>query len=469
MENQRVLSYFDEILKIPRPSYHEAAIADYLERFGTQRWLSVMRDSCNNVILKKVGNIQRPAVVLQSHSDMVWVTEQPVPPGNEIPNEVYIEDGIMRTKGTTLGADDGIGIAMILAILDEDDPDFPPIEAVFTANEEETMEGAMALQPSCLEGTCLINLDSEEEGVLTIGAAGGISSECIFPIHKRSSAFQHAVRIQVTGGKGGHSGLEIREKRENAIQLLVRVLRSLPQTGWELAKIEGGERSNAIPIDAAACINTDRPQDIRQAVAAFTAQRCSEWRNDEPELNIRVEAVSSAEQVYEAENAECICLLLENLPHGPRSQTKEFVCSSVNLALLWETEEELHVELSLRSSFASWYHDEVERIAHFTRFLGGSTIAKDEYAAWQYQVDSHLLSATQETYRQLFGKEALCENVHAGVECGIIMEQCPSIREAISFGPTIRNAHTIREELDVDSVGTVYCLLRETLHRLNSL
>lgn len=469
MESQRVLSYFDKILKIPRPSYHEAAIADYLERFGTQRGLSVMRDSYNNVILKKAGNIQSSAVILQAHSDMVWAAEQPVALGNEIPNEVYIEGGIMRTKGTPLGADDGIGIAMILAILDEDDPDLPPIEAVFTANEEETMEGAMALQPSCLNGAYLINLDSEEEGVLTIGAAGGISSECVFPIRKRASTFQHAVQIQVTGGKGGHSGLEIREKRENAIQLLVRVLRSLPQTGWELAKIEGGERSNAIPIGAVAYLNTDRPQDIQQSVAAFTAQRYSEWRNDEPELAIRVETSSPAEQVYEAESTEHICLMLENLPHGPRSQTKEFVCSSVNLALVWETDGELHVELSLRSSFESWYHDEVERIARLARFLGGSAIEKDEYAAWQYQVDSRLLSTTQEAYRQSFGKEAICENVHAGVECGIIMEHCPSIREAISFGPTIRNAHTIREELDIDSVGKVYRLLRETLHRLNSL
>lgn len=270
MESQRVLSYFDKILKIPRPSYHEDAIADYLERFGSQRGLSVMRDPYNNVILKKAGNIRSPAV-------------------------------------------------------------------------------------------------------------------------------------------------------------------------------------------------------IQQAVAAFTAQRYSEWRDDEPELTIRAETVSAAEQAYEAESSEHICLLLENLPHGPRSQTKEFVCSSVNLALLWETDGELHVELSLRSSFASWYHDEVERIARFARFLGGHAIKKDEYAAWQYQVDSRLLSTTQETYRQLFGKEAICENIHAGVECGIIMEQCSSIREAISFGPTIRSAHTIREELDIDSVGKVYRLLRETLHRLNSL
>ena len=308
MENQRILSYFDEILKIPRPSYHEAAIADYLERFGTQRGLSVMRDSCNNVILKKDGNLRSPTVVLQAHSDMVWAAEQPAPPGNEIPNKVYIEDGIMRAKGTTLGADDGIGVAMILAILDEDDPDLPPIEAVFTANEEETMEGAMALRPSCLDGTYLINLDSEIEGVLTIGAAGGISSECVLPICKSPSPVQHTVQSQVTGGKGGHSGLEIREKRENAIHLLVRVLRSLPRTGWELAGIRGGERSNAIPVGAVAHLNTDCPQDIRQAVANFTTQHHSEWRDDEPELTIRAEIASRMEQVYEAESAEQIFL-----------------------------------------------------------------------------------------------------------------------------------------------------------------
>ena len=468
MGSETVLSHFQELLNIPHPSYHEEKIADYLAQFGQQRGLTVLRDPYHNVILKKAGRPGAPCVVLQAHSDMVWVSDQAVAPGEELPRGVHVEGGRMRATGTSLGADDGIGVAMMLAVLEEHDPQLPPIEAVFTANEEETMEGAMMLQPSYLNGQYLINLDSEEEGVLTIGAAGGISCVCTLPIRKRASSFPHGILLQISGGKGGHSGLEIQEKRENAIKLLIRLLRSLPQADWELVKLEGGSRSNAIPTQGSAWLNTSHPQQIQQAVAEFVAQHCHEWNDEEPELAIQALASPAGETAYESEDAERVFLLLENLPHGVSSQTSEFVCSSVNLALLWETENEISAELSLRSSFASWYHDEVKRIARLTHFLEGSTMEKDEYAAWQYQTDSHLLRVMQDAYRQLFGTEAACENVHAGVECGIIMEQCPSIREAISIGPTILGAHTTQEELDVESVDKVYRLLVETLRKLNS-
>ena len=468
MGSEQVLSYFHEILKIPRPSYREGAIADYLEQFGRQRGLSVIRDPCNNVIIKKAGSSRVRPVVLQAHSDMVWVSDCAVPEGEEFPRGVHVENGMLRAEGTSLGADDGIGAAMMLAVLEEEDPQFPPVEAVFTANEEETMEGAMTLRPSYLSGEYLINLDSEEEGVLTIGAAGGISCVCTLPMGKRPSSLSHGMRLQISGGRGGHSGLEIQEKRENAIQLLVRILRNLPQSGWELVKLEGGSRSNAIPAQASALLNTSQPESVQQAVAEFIARHCHEWKDEEPGLEIQAIPAAPSEAAYAPEDTERICLLLENLPHGVSRQTPEFVCSSVNLAMLWEGEHEISAELSLRSSFASWYHDEAKRIARLTRFLGGSVIEKDEYAAWQYQKDSHLLQVMRDAYRQLFGKEAACENVHAGVECGIIMERCPSIREAISIGPTIHGAHTTGEELDIASVDRVYRLLCETLRKLNS-
>lgn len=406
-------------------------------------------------------------MVLQAHSDMVWVSETDTEPKRKIPGPLILKDGKMRAQGTTLGADDGIGVAMILAALEEENDFFPPLEAVFTANEEETMEGAMALRPTDLQGRYLINLDSEEEGVLTIGAAGGISSFCILPAKRKSSPFSHGLILRVSGGKGGHSGLEIHRKRMNAIQLLVRVLRQLPKEAWGLVRIQGGNRSNAIPSQAEAELHTDCPQTIREIVETFTAQCQSEWQDEEPALQIQLEEKPAAGTVYAGEDTERIFLLLENLPHGVRSQTEEFVCSSVNLALLRDTGKGIQVELTLRSSYASWYRQEVKRIARLAEALGGSAEEKEEYAAWQYQKDSRLLRLAQESYQSLFGKEALCENVHAGVECGIILEQCPSIQEALSIGPTIRHAHTVQEELDVNSVGQVYSLLREILIRVH--
>lgn len=466
MNTERVLTYFSELSCIPRLSGEEGQIADYLEARGRKMNLEVHRDAANNVILKKKGSRDNgPCVVLQSHSDMVFETTDDEWKGERVPKGIHIDNGKMKACGTTLGADNGIGMALMLALLEEEEAGFPKIEALFSANEEETMGGAYALKEDDLIGSCLINLDSEEEGVFTIGAAGGISVACTVPAKRRKTHFLNGLSIRVTGGLGGHSGLEIHRKRENAIQLLVRILQSLPKEDFELSFLQGGTRSNAIPECAEAKINTEQVNELQQKVKDFYEFCRCEWSDEEINLTIEAEVIPANERVYE--EPERLLVFLESLPHGVYSRTHETIFSSINLALLKEVEDEIFVELTLRSSYKSWYRDEAKRIGRLATSFGGHSEERDEYPAWMCQKNSELLNCFQKSYRELFRRDAISENIHAGVECGIIMENCPSIADAISIGPTIHGAHTVNEELDIESVYRVYLLLKNVLRKLN--
>lgn len=473
-EGQHVLACFREIAKIPRPSYEEEKVADYLEAQGKRLGLDVFRDGHNNVILRQ-GKKEKgcPSVILQAHTDMVWETESPQAEGEKIPYGIHEEGGYMRASGTTLGADDGIGMALILALLKQGG-DYPPLEAVFTSNEEETMGGAEALDGDVLSGEWLINLDSEKEGVFTIGAAGGISVLLEFPVAEEKAGKVESVTVSVKGGKGGHSGLEIGRRRENAIGLLVRFLRFLEGNAWELSAMEGGSRSNAIPSEAAAVILVEDAALIENQAALFMEQRSHEWSDEEKELILTVEKNEDVkeENVYAPSCREHLLLLMENLPHGVKSRTEEFICSSVNLASIKENRGQkrmLTIELSLRSSYESWYRDEAKRICRLGSHFGAGTVIKDEYPAWSYKKESRLTEILREAYMENFGCEPVLENVHAGVECGIIMKNCPSVREAVSIGPTITGAHTVNEAVETASVGKVFRLLDAALKKIKQM
>lgn len=471
---ERVLACFREIAEIPRPSYEEEKIADYLEAQGRRLGLGVFRDGHNNVILRQEKKETGcPSVILQAHTDMVWETENTQTAGEKIPHGIHEEGGYIKASGTTLGADNGIGVALILALLNKGG-DYPPLEAVFTSNEEETMGGAEALNGEVLSGEWLINLDSEKEGVFTIGAAGGISVLLEFPVMEEKAGKREAVTVAVRGGKGGHSGLEIGKRRENAICLLVRFLRSLDEAVWELSALEGGSRSNAIPSEASAVILAENAAFIEKQAALFMEQRRNEWSDEEKELILTVEKNGDVKEgnVYAPSCREDLLFLMENLPHGVKSRTEEFICSSVNLASVMESSGQkrmLTIELSLRSSYESWYRDEAERICRLGNRFGAGTVIKDEYPAWSYKKESKLTEVLREAYTERFGREPVLENVHAGVECGIIMKNCPSVKEAVSIGPTITGAHTVNEAVEAASVGKVFRLLDAVLTKIKQM
>lgn len=462
MNTERVLYYFDEISKIPRASGDEGGIADYLEAQGRRLKLSVFRDKHHNVILKKQGKADSIPVILQAHTDMVWETELESESGEvpKIPMDIHIEDGKMKARGTTLGADDGIGVALILALLEQESGIYPDLEAVFTANEEETMEGAISLQGESLKGRYLVNLDSEEEGTLTVGAAGGLSVIGRLSLAKPAeSQMGRTFKITVKDCCGGHSGLEIHKDRENALLLLVRLLQSQIETAWELVSIEGGSRSNAIPEEARAYINTDRPEVFREQMDRFINDCRYEWMEVETGLQILMDEVAYEPLAHDEKAKGEILLFLENLPHGVYKRREEIIYSSANLAIVRQTETEITAEISLRSTYETWLEAQAKKTGRFIERLGGTAEFLDGYAAWMGRSGARLTEVFSNTYRELFHRESICETVHAGVECGIILKNCPSVQEAISVGPTILHAHTVHEELDVDSVGKVYTLL----------
>lgn len=466
MSIDRVFYYFDKISKIDRISYNEKEIAEYLLSFGRNLGLATFSDSENNLVIKKKAHKgNKPAVILQAHSDMVWETVHKDNGEKRIPHNIFVKDGIMRADGTTLGADNGIGIAMILAILEHNNKNHPTIEAVFTANEEETMGGAIGIKSEYLSGQYLINLDSEKEGVFTIGSAGGISSFINFPLERIESSKPKTVEIVVEGCKGGHSGLEIGQKHENPILLLVRLLQML-DIDYELVSLEGGTRSSSIPQQAYAKINVEDVEELQISIEKFKKNRNNEWQYEEDSLRIRMAEICQDTVVYNKRSQNLALLLLESLPHGVYSRTAEFVFSSVNLAIVKEKQEELTIELSLRSSYEWWYHDKVKQISRLTSYLGGVTTIKDEYSAWEYKKEGKLIELFSESYSKLFNRNPIYENIHAGVECGILIKNCSSIKEAISIGPTICNPHTTLEYLDVQSVNKVYCLLNDVLEKL---
>ena len=469
MSAERVFYYFNEISKISRVSFEEKKIADYLVEQGKRMGLEVIRDKENNVIIKKIANrTDSPVVVLQAHTDMVWESINSEETLERIPYHTYVKDGKICTNGTTLGADDGIGVALMLTLLENNTKEYPALEAIFTANEEETMSGAIAIRKEDVTGEYMINLDSEKEGVFTIGSAGGISSFCKLPVQSKTSIKDKTVKIMVTGCIGGHSGLEINRKHENAIILLVRFLRTLSKNSFELKSLEGGSRSNAIPEWATAVVNTDDLELLEKEIIDFIRICQNEWCNEEKELSISIKQTEYSCVVYEDQFSERLLLLLENLPHGVYSRTEDFVCSSVNLAIVREIEKYITIELTLRSFYESWYRDEVQKIARLIGHFGGESEHKDEYPAWMYKKDSELTKIFLDAYDELYGEKAECENVHAGLECGIIMRNCPSVKDAISIGPTILNAHTVFESLDIESVNKVYALLDKVLQNINS-
>lgn len=373
----------------------------------------------------------------------------------------------MKAKGTTLGADDGIGVALILAIMEQESGGYPDLEAVFTANEEETMEGAMTLKGEALKSRYLINLDSEEEGTLTVGAAGGLTVLGRLALAEKTESKQaKTVKLTVSGCRGGHSGLEIHKERENAVLLLVRLLRTLGNTTWELVSIEGGSRSNAIPEEGNACINTDNPEKLQRALDCFIKNCRYEWMEEEKELQITMEEVKYIPLVHHKKAQEKILFFLENLPHGVYKRSEAVIYSSANLAVVRHTEEEITAEISLRSIYETWLTAQSEKTGRFITMAGGRAEYFDGYPAWMGRSSAKLTGIFKDACKTLFNREAICETVHAGLECGIILKNCPSVKEAISVGPTIRYAHTVREELHINSVEKIFKLLDLVLTKI---
>lgn len=468
--------YFDEILTIPRISKKEEKIIAYLEKFASEHKLTHKKDRVGNLLISKPatkGLENRKGVILQSHVDMVGEKHAGVDHDFYIDSiEAYIEDGWVRARGTTLGADDSIGIAASLAILASSEIKHGPLECLFTVDEESGMTGAFGLKPGFLKGSVLLNLDSEDEGEIFIGCAGGIDTIASYK-HKRIRVNRNniALRVTVGGLRGGHSGDEIHKGFGNSIKILNRFLWNADQRfKIRLSCLEGGKARNAIPREAEAII-TLPPRSmelIRIYFESFVNIIKKELETVEPEVHMTLELTDLPESVMNRKQQRKLFNSLYACPHGVISMSQEIPClveTSTNLASIKKpSEDTLEITTSQRSSTESMKQDIADRMTSLFKLMGASVRHSDGYPGWKPVLSSEVLKIAEQAYQELFKQAPEVKAIHAGLECGLFLQTYPEL-DMISFGPTIKGAHTPEERIRIDTVEKFWKFLLIMLER----
>ncbi len=471
------MSFFREILRIPRESGNEQHIIEYLMEFGRSRGLDTKRDAIGNVLITRpasAGCESWPTVVLQSHEDMVCEKNGDVQHDfAKDPIEAYVEDGWMKARGTTLGADDGIGIATELAILDDPSLRLGKIECLFTVSEETGLDGANALEPGFFTGKILINLDSEDWGQLFIGCAGGIDTTANFkyvpcPVPEGYIA----TKFSIAGGVGGHSGDDIDKGRANAIRGLARFLYQAMEYDIELCWIDGGNKRNAIAREASAIIAF--AEEDEDAIINIYNRLCkeldSEFSITDPGLTFTAEPVEWKKDIIDTNTAYCLIAALNCAPHGVlamSAEVKGLVETSSNLASVKMLPENIiRVGSSQRSAVNSARQFAAQRFEACFALAGAEVTHEGEYPGWKPNLQSRVLHATVESYRRLFSQEPIVRAIHAGLECGLFQGKYPEL-DMISFGPTILGVHSPDERLELGTVDKFWDLLIDVLQHLS--
>ena len=460
MNAETVLDIFRDITKIPRESGHEEPMTAFLQDFASRHQLECRTDKTGNVVIVKEaapGKEQVPTLVLQAHQDMVCEKDADFPFDFKTdPIPYTIEDGWMVARHTTLGADDGIGVAACLALLQSDLP-MGKLECLFTISEETGMDGAFALEPGFFEGKTLINLDSEDEGQLFVGCAGGIDTTATIEFKREALRKGYrTLRIRITGGQGGHSGDDINKERANALRLLVRFLYTELQYDFQLLTLGGGNKPNAICREAEAyiAVPADDVSEWEADAKAFDALIKAEFSASDPGIGIVCAPEACPIRPIEEGDAANIIMTLLSVPHGVEKMSMDIpglVETSTNLAAVRIEGDVLKVITSQRSSVVSELHALAERVeAAF--FLGSFDVEHHgEYPGWKPNLDSNILKVSVESYKKLFHTEPEVKAIHAGLECGLFLEKFPDL-DMISFGPTLRGVHAPGEKLELASL-----------------
>ncbi|HSJ13717.1 MAG TPA: aminoacyl-histidine dipeptidase [Longimicrobiales bacterium] len=473
LEPRALWQHFDRILTIPRGSREEAQMRLYVIEVAERAGLSHQVDAAGNVVVRKPGRKgreQAPVTILQSHLDMV----------NEKDSDVahdFAKDPIrprrdgeyLNATGTTLGSDNGIGVAAMLALLESDDIGHGPLELLFTIDEETGLTGASELDASLLEGRHLINLDSEEEGAVTVGCAGGAGSILSLPL-PRSAARGGALAVRLRGLHGGHSGIDIHLQRGNAVKLLARMLHAAyVEQPFRLAGISGGNKHNAIPREALATVVLEDSDGaaLRRTLEAEFAGIRGEYGAADPGMQLEL-ADDEAREAWTAAGTATALRLIEALPHGVLAMSADIpglVETSTNVATVAAEGDQLVIGTSSRSSVASALASVRRRIRAIAGLAGAEVAEGHGYPGWKPDLASPLLAVLRETHAAVLNREPEIKAVHAGLECGIIGEKIPGM-DMISFGPQIEFPHSPQERVHIASVERFYTLLRATLERL---
>ena len=472
----RVFEHFAKINQIPRPSKHEEKMIAYLKAFGESHGLETIVDETGNVLIRKPatpGYENRPTIILQSHMDMVCdkLVDVDIDFQND-PIQTYIEGEWMHAKGTTLGADDGIGCAIELALLDSDDIEHGPLECVFTRDEETGLTGAHGMKAGFMTGNMLINLDSEDEGLIFVSCAGGQTTTATFSFGRLDAPENYFfLRASIKGLNGGHSGDDINKKRANAIKILARFLyleNERLQDTLLLASFDSGKMHNAIPRDGSivfAVKNADKEQ-VRADWNIFAAEVEDEFHVTEQQIVFNMESADRA-KVIEPKVANNIILALQAVDNGPLTNCQDealawMVETSSNVASIATHQNEVSIVASQRSNVMSNLDNMTNTVKAAFQLAGAQIKVADKYPAWKMRADSKLTRLTVDSYKKLFGKDPQVLGIHAGLECGLFSERYPEL-DMVSFGPTLRNVHTPDECLHIPTVQMVWDHLLEIL------
>ena len=476
LQPQILWKHFSDLCAIPRPSKKEGKAAEFVKKFAIAQGLNYTVDNTGNVIICKPaspGMEGRPGVVLQAHLDMVPQKNSDVQHDFENdPIEAYIDGDWVRAKGTTLGADNGIGVAAALAALGSKDLKHGPLEALFTIDEETGMTGANGLEAGQLKGSIFLNLDSEEEGELYIGCAGGINAESYFPYTSEPSGSDvTAFELRLTGLKGGHSGLDINLGRGNANKLLNRFLwNTARRYGLRLSSIDGGNMRNAIPREAFAVVTvpSDRVDEFQKETARFLTIISAELAGVESGISFTAHPVECPATVMDKTSQDKLLNLIYAIRNGVVrmiSDMPEVVETSTNLAIVRSDGQQVEIMCLLRSSVDSAKTGLAGAIVATCELAGATTQLSGSYPGWKPDFNSPILKTMMDVYQNLYGKPAVVKVIHAGLECGIFGRNYPDM-DYISFGPTIEHPHSPGEKVNIPSVARFWDYLVETLKNI---
>lgn len=478
LQPKRLFEIFEELCAIPRGSGNTGAVSDYCVEFAGKRGLPAKKDEHNNVVITKPaskGYEGHDTVILQGHLDMVC--EKTGDSEHDFTKDglsLYVEDGFIRAENTTLGGDDGIAIAIALAVLEDDTLSHPPLEAVFTVDEEIGMLGAAAMDMSGLRGRYLLNIDSEEEGIFLTSCAGGIRADVAIPAPKIPVSDVTECEIVIDGLLGGHSGTEIHRGRANAHKIFGRLLYMLnDNVRYSISELHGGTMDNAIASAIRAKVLAEK-EDVNllcDMADRLAGELQAEYRGVDDGIRIAVkETGGTGNAMISPKAKEILTFFLMNCPNGVIKMSADIdglVETSLNCGVLEydAAAEEIHVGFAIRSCIESAKTAVYNQIEYLAQFLGCECTGSGDYPGWQYQQDSKLRALVRELYENQTGKKAEFTAVHAGLECGIFAERLPGL-DIISYGPDILDIHTVKERLSVESAARTYELTLDILKRL---
>lgn len=469
-----VFEHFAQINKIPRPSKHEEKMIEYLKNFGEARNLETIVDETGNVVIRKKaskGYENKKTLILQSHMDMVCekLVDKEIN-FEEDPIETYVDGEWLKAKGTTLGADDGIGCAMQLAVLDDDSLEHGPIECVFTRDEETGLTGASGMKEGFMTGDMLINLDSEDEGQFFISCAGGMTTVATFNIEREETPENYFfLKLSLQGLHGGHSGDDINKKFANGIKLLTRFIYIINEKyGVKLVSFNSGRMHNAIPRDGVVifAVPAQYKENVSVDLNVFTAEVEAEFHVTEKEIKFSLESTDKGLVIKEPVNTKFI-QALQAVDNGVMAMCQDealawMVETSSNVASVNTTESDIKIVASQRSNVMSNLNNMGNTIKALFELAGAEVTQGDKYPAWQMKQDSKLTQIVVDTYKKLFNKEPLVIGIHAGLECGLFSEKYPHL-DMVSMGPTLRGVHSPEERLLIPTVQMVWDHLLEIM------